>query len=87
MSDKEKINLSILTKLPKQKKSSQEELFEFEVIGMNCTSCAASIKTYLENVDGIFKVEINYASESGEIIFDPSLISKEKIVKDIKTWI
>ncbi|HQY52888.1 MAG TPA: heavy metal translocating P-type ATPase [Ignavibacteria bacterium] len=84
MSDKEKFNLSTLTKLPNQKKSSQEELFEFEVIGMDCTSCAKSIKTYMENVDGVFKVEINYASESGEIIFDPSLLTKEKIVKDIK---
>lgn len=84
MSDKEKFNLNTLTKLPEQKKSSQEELFEFEIIGMNCTNCAAGIKTYIENLVGIYKVEINYTSESGEIIFDPSLISKEKIVKDIK---
>ncbi|MEP7145553.1 MAG: heavy metal translocating P-type ATPase, partial [bacterium] len=56
----------------------------FDVIGMDCTSCAKSIKTYLEKLNGIANAEINYASESGEVTYDPALISREVIQKNIK---
>ncbi|MBS1517431.1 MAG: cadmium-translocating P-type ATPase [Bacteroidetes bacterium] len=84
MADNEKMPGSILTKSSKKRSSSQEELFEFDVIGMNCNGCAESIRTYIEKLNGIHKVEINFAAESGEIVFDPSVIKKENIIEDIR---
>ncbi|MEZ4824392.1 MAG: cation transporter [Ignavibacteria bacterium] len=61
-----------------------EELFEFDIIGMDCTSCAKNIKLYLERLDGINSVEINYATESGDVIYDPGKIDRKKIKEEVK---
>lgn len=64
-------------------KASQHEIFDFDVIGMNCNGCASSISTYLKKLKGIENAQINFASESGEVAYDPSLISREIIKKEI----
>jgi len=81
MSNSEKIKDNLQTD---KVKSVREELIEFDIIGMNCNGCAASIKTYIEKLDGILKVDINFANESGEIIFNSEKFSKLKIVSEIK---
>ncbi|HAY32833.1 MAG TPA: heavy metal translocating P-type ATPase [Ignavibacteria bacterium] len=81
MSNSEKIKDKFKTD---KVKSVKEELFEFDIIGMNCNGCAESIKTYIEKLDGILKVEINFASESGEIIFNSEQVSKLKIISEIR---
>lgn len=58
--------------------------YEFDVIGMNCVNCANSIKTYLEKLKGISKVDVNFASESGTVVYDPEAISREAIKNEIK---
>lgn len=57
--------------------------FEFDIIGMSCVSCASSIKTYLEKLDGISKADVNFASESGLVTYDPQIITRETIKKEI----
>lgn len=64
--------------------SPDEELFEFDIIGMDCTSCARNIKLHLERLDGIRNVEINYATESGDVIYDPEKINRDKIKTEVK---
>ena len=85
MGNSPNISGNILT--PKQKASNSDalEVFDFDVIGMDCTSCAKSIKTYLDKLDGITNAEINYASESGEVTYEPDIISREVIKKSIKS--
>ena len=68
---------NLLTQNVSSAKISEGELFEFDIIGMSCTSCAKSIKTYLEKLKGISSVDINYASESGSVIYDPVLIKRD----------
>ncbi|MEP7146968.1 MAG: heavy metal-associated domain-containing protein, partial [bacterium] len=79
------ISGKILTQKQKTPDYIEPEIFEFDVIGMDCTSCAKSIKTYLTKINGISGVEINYASETGEVIYNSDLISRETIKKEIKT--
>jgi len=74
---------NLLTQNVSSAKISEAELFEFDIIGMSCTSCAKSIKTYLEKLKGINSVDINYASESGSVIYDPVLITRDSIKKEI----
>ena len=74
---------NLLTQNVSSAKISEGELFEFDIIGMSCTSCAKSIKTYLEKLKGIKSVDINYASESGSVIYDPVLITRDSIKKEI----
>ncbi len=83
MGNTENIVQKILKPLQDSQAGNSGEVFGFEISGMNCTGCANSIKTYLQNLEGISNVEINFASESGEVTFDHSKISKDKIKKEI----
>ena len=74
---------NLLTQNVSSSKFSEGELFEFDIIGMSCTSCAKSIKTYLEKQTGIISVDINYASESGAVIYNSDLIKRDSIKKEI----
>lgn len=74
---------NILSKKSGSELLSDEEHFEFDLSGMSCTTCARNIKTYLEKLNGVTSVDINYASESGEVIHNPKLISRELIKKEI----
>ena len=74
---------NILTKKSGSEMISDEVHFEFDISGMSCTTCAKNIKTYLEKIDGVASVDINYASESGEVVYDSKLVSRELIKKEI----
>lgn len=68
-----------------KKSLSNEELYEFDVIGMNCSGCAQSIKSYLEKTKGINSVEINFASEICGVTYYPSLINRTEIRKHVES--
>ncbi|MDZ4712725.1 MAG: heavy metal translocating P-type ATPase [bacterium] len=81
MSDQENISEKILSGQKTQPQIS--EVFEFDIIGMNCVGCANSIKTYLQKVKGIESADVNFASESGEVTYDPVVITRDAIKKQI----
>ncbi len=62
-----------------------EELYEFDVIGMNCSGCAQSIKSYLEKTNGIKSVEINFASEICGVTHQPTVIERAQIRKLVES--
>ena len=84
MNNPENIPENITDQTVKSNLRPNEEIFEFDIIGMDCTSCAGNIKKHLERLDGISNVEINYATESGEVIYDPDKIIRNKIKEEVK---
>jgi Cu+-exporting ATPase len=76
---------NISEKIALRKSSQGEELYEFDVIGMNCTGCSQSIKSYLEKTEGIKSVEINFTSEICSVTYLPSLIDRAKIRKHVES--
>ncbi|HMQ69056.1 MAG TPA: heavy metal translocating P-type ATPase [Ignavibacteria bacterium] len=84
MSTSENLPENITYQNLKTQTGANEELFEFDIIGMDCTSCARNIKLYLERLDGINSVEINYATESGDVVYDPDKIDRKKIKEEVK---
>ena len=84
MSDSQNLPENITDQTLKTNISPEQELFEFDIIGMDCTSCAKNIKLYLERLDGISSVEINYATESGDVVYDPEKIDRKKIKEEVK---
>ncbi len=64
---------------------ANEELYEFDVIGMNCSGCAQSIKSYLEKTNGIKSVDINFASEICGVTHQPSVINRAQIRKLVES--
>lgn len=52
-----------------------------KITGMTCDGCATTIKSFLEQEEGIVKADISYPERSGEIIYDSSSTKKEDIVR------
>ncbi|MCL4406010.1 MAG: cadmium-translocating P-type ATPase [Patescibacteria group bacterium] len=55
----------------------------FAVSGMHCASCASIITDKLEKLEGVEKVNVNFASEKIQIEYDPRKISIEKMNEEI----
>lgn len=68
-----------------QKPDARTESYEFEVVGMNCTGCAQSISSYLEKLNGVESVDLNFASEVCEVKHNPSVISRDEIRKSVES--
>jgi copper chaperone CopZ len=57
-----------------------------KIDGMYCPGCAAGIEYFLlNNVDGVVNAKMYFPSGKGEITYDPTKISKEKIVEKINS--
>lgn len=57
---------------------------ELDILGMECVNCSNSIKSFLENTDGIKSVIVNYTSENAIIEYNPEIIKLETIISHIK---
>jgi Cu+-exporting ATPase len=55
-----------------------------KIKGMHCAGCIKAIQSYLSDIDGISKCEVNLANESASIEFDQSKVSINDIEKAIE---
>ena len=55
----------------------------FEITGMTCDHCAASIEKRFAEMDGIVGKSVSYQEGQGHFTFDPSKLSKETIINTI----
>ncbi len=62
-------------------KSSNTRKIVLEIDGMTCSSCAYGIEYQLKQLDGIIEANVSFSESIGEIIYDPSKISEEQIIK------
>ncbi len=76
---------NIAEKRTRRAVSSSEELYEFDVIGMNCTGCAQSIRSYLEKSDGISAVDLNFTSEICSVTYDPARTTRKEIKRLVES--
>lgn len=44
----------------------------FPVSGMSCASCAARVNKVLNRQDGVYEANVNYASATARVVYDPS---------------
>jgi Cu+-exporting ATPase len=79
MGNTENIVQKIFKPLSSSSEAGSSDNYVFDIIGMNCNGCANSIKSYLENVDGVNSVNINFASEAGEVNYDASKLNRDFI--------
>jgi len=60
------------------------EAVSLDVTGMDCVNCANSIKTYLEKLNGIHNVDVNFSSEVANVSYNPNVIGVTEIASDIR---
>jgi Cu+-exporting ATPase len=60
-----------------------EQALTIPVTGMSCVNCAANIQKTLDPLDGIIKLNVNFAAEQAMVSFDPDKIRLDQIVEKI----
>jgi len=55
----------------------------FKLSGLHCTSCSLNIDGALEETKGVLSSSTSYAKSQTTISYDPSLITKDALVKVI----
>jgi len=51
--------------------------------GMECGSCAASVKSALQKLDGVKEIDITFEKKGGTVEFDPAKVDEKKIVETV----
>ncbi|WP_303721095.1 heavy metal translocating P-type ATPase [Malonomonas rubra] len=59
--------------------SGQTESLRFSIQGMSCASCASTIEKRLLELPGIGRAVVNLAGNFGQVEFDSTLLTKEKV--------
>lgn len=57
-----------------------------KIDGMFCASCATGAEYALKEKVGVVDASVDYNSESGNVVYDPSKISKDEIIQAVKPY-
>ncbi len=57
---------------------------QYDVDGMTCTACALAIERQLKKVDGINRINVNYASEKMVVEFDESKVNEDLLSSEVE---
>lgn len=57
---------------------------DVDILGMTCASCAARIDKGLTRMAGVVSAQVNLATESGTVIFQPGIIEPNAIYNQVK---
>jgi len=60
--------------LVSKKGSEKREVF-LNIVGMTCSSCAATIEKSIKSLEGVESVFVNIATDKARVEYDPSLVS------------
>jgi len=77
-----KLNLDDLIKVVQNSGydvARKKEKISFKVGGMNCASCSQAVENTLAEVDGIYEANVNIANDTGTVIYDPNIITKDDL--------
>jgi Cu+-exporting ATPase len=64
----------------------ETEKLTLPVIGMNCASCAITIRKTLQKAEGVVDCDVNYGNEKLKIEFDPTKTNVEALSKKIEPF-
>lgn len=53
----------------------------FDVKGMSCANCAASIEQTIRKIEGVENVALNFSLERVTVVFDPTIITSKRITE------
>ena len=60
-------------------KKSQGSSVIFKIKGMHCVSCSMNIDDELENTEGVFRAQTNFAAGKTVIEYDSTKVSPQKL--------
>nr|WP_294791052.1 heavy metal translocating P-type ATPase [uncultured Mucilaginibacter sp.] len=63
----------------------QIQTITFPVIGMTCAACASSVESMIGAQNGVEKAEVNYATQSVKVAFDPGIIQTSGLQQSVQS--
>ena len=54
------------------------------ITGMTCANCAATIERNLKKLDGVAEANVNFATETATVTFDPAVLGEGALISKIK---
>jgi copper chaperone CopZ len=61
---------------------SEDNKVNLKISGMKCAySCAGKVSEIVQNIKGVEKCNVDFASGTAEVVYDDKKINSEKIVK------
>ncbi|MFA6272216.1 MAG: heavy-metal-associated domain-containing protein [Patescibacteria group bacterium] len=66
----------------KTKKDGKEIVLK--ISGMHCPSCGMNIDGALEELDGVLESTTNYTKQTTKVIYNPQIVTLEKMTAEIK---
>lgn len=63
---------------------NKKQTKSFSISGMHCASCANTIKTKLEKLEGIESCSVNYGLENAKVTFNPEKVNFDDMNKEIE---
>ncbi|MEM9567493.1 MAG: heavy metal translocating P-type ATPase [Cyanobacteria bacterium P01_E01_bin.34] len=61
----------------------RSEAAQFQIGGMSCAGCAASVSQTLRQIPGVSLADVNLAAEQARVVFDPDRVSVEDLIKAV----
>lgn len=61
------------------------ETISMPVLGMSCAACAVSVESIIGAQPGVEKAEVNYASQSVRVSYDPDTVQPEAMQKAVQS--
>ena len=59
------------------------ETLTFPVTGMTCAACASSVESMINTQAGVEKAEVNYATQSVKVVFNPDMIQAVNLQQSV----
>lgn len=60
------------------------QMTTYDITGMHCASCANIIERTISKIDGVEKIEVNYATEQAKIALDEQKVDINQLSKKIE---
>jgi len=57
---------------------------DLAIKGMSCASCAARIEKGLAALPGVGEARVNFAAERATVIFDPAVVSPDRLIATVR---
>ncbi|MCI1857833.1 MAG: heavy metal translocating P-type ATPase [Sporolactobacillus sp.] len=74
----------IVRKIEKLGYGVRTQRLDVDIFGMSCASCAARIEKGLKRLPGIASAQVNLATETGTVIYQPGIVDPDTIYERVK---
>ena len=74
---------AVRRRAPESDSTMANRQIDLPLTGMTCANCAATIERSLRKLEGVEEANVNFASERASVVFDPTVVGEDALVRRI----